>query len=62
MPMPYYEGVPDAPQKHRYRRRLALGQAGKSDEQNRCVAEFFHYLSDPQVRPEQPHAHGLISR
>lgn len=35
--------------------------AGKSDEQNRCVAEFFHYLSDPQVQANN-HMRTAISR
>ena len=50
MPMPYYEGVPDAPQNTAIGGASLWAMAGKSDEQNRCVAEFFHYLSDPQVQ------------
>lgn len=50
MPMPYYEGVPDAPQNTAIGGASLWAIAGKSDEQNRCVAEFFHYLSDPQVQ------------
>ena len=50
MPMPYYEGVPDAPQNTAIGGASLWAMAGKSDEQHRCVAEFFHYLSDPQVQ------------
>lgn len=48
--MPYYEGVPNAPQNTAIGGASLWAMAGKSEAQNRCVAEFFNFLSDPKVQ------------
>lgn len=50
MPMPYYPDVPDTPQNTAIGGASLWAMAGKSEAQNRCVADFFNYLSDPQVQ------------
>ncbi|BBF22708.1 sn-glycerol-3-phosphate ABC transporter substrate-binding protein UgpB [Sutterella megalosphaeroides] len=50
LPMPYYPDVEGAPQNTALGGASLWAMAGKSEAENKCVADFFHYLSDPQVQ------------
>lgn len=50
LPMPYYDDVEGAPMNAAIGGASLWAMAGKSEAENACVADFMHYLSDPQVQ------------
>ena len=60
MPLPYYDDVADAPLNTAIGGASLWAMAGKTDEQNRCVASFFHFLSDPKVQAENHMRTGYL--
>lgn len=58
--LPYYEGTPDAPQNTAIGGASLWAMAGKPDAENRCVAEFFNFLSDPKVQAANHQRTGYL--
>lgn len=58
--LPYYEGVENAPQNTAIGGASLWAMAGKSDEENRCVAEFFNFISDPKVQAASHQRTGYL--
>ena len=57
---PYYDDVADAPLNTAIGGASLWAMAGKTDAQNRCVASFFHFLSDPKVQAENHMRTGYL--
>ena len=60
LPMPYYEGVENAPQNTALGGASLWAMAGKSEAENKCVADFFNYLSAPQVQADNHMRTGYL--
>lgn len=60
MPLPYYDDVADAPLNTAIGGASLWAMAGKPDAQNRCVASFFHFLSDPKIQAENHMRTGYL--
>ncbi len=60
LPMPYYDDVKDAPMNTAIGGASLWAMAGKSEAENRCVADFFHFLSDPQVQADNHMRTGYL--
>lgn len=60
VPMPYYPDVKDAPMNTAIGGASLWVMSGKSDAQNKCVADFFHFLSDPKVQADNHMRTGYL--
>lgn len=60
LPLPYYADVENAPQNTAIGGASLWAMAGKSEAENKCVADFFHYLSDPQVQADNHMRTGYL--
>mgnify|MGYP002606998449 FL=1 len=60
LPMPYYPDVPDAPMNTAIGGASLWAMAGKSEAENKCVADFFNFLSDPKIQAENHMRTGYL--
>jgi sn-glycerol 3-phosphate transport system substrate-binding protein len=57
--LPYYPDVPGAPQNTVIGGASLWVMAGKKADEYKGVAQFFNYLSSPEVQAAEPPAHRL---
>lgn len=60
LPMPYYPDVKDAPVNTAIGGASLWAMSGKPEAENQCVADFFHYLSDPKIQAENHMRTGYL--